>query len=357
MGRRIDAYSPTNTYASDDYVLIDGRINGTRRILASDLSNGGGGPISGITIDVIGDPFVPNTIYEVGDAVTYMDKLWTPNQTTSAGTFQPTEWTQIDVVAYMISKDAVIWGAIGQINSDISDIGTDVDTILLNISAKFDSTVSYTAPDMVIHDKVLYKCTSATAVSGDWSTVSSDFVQTTVVAEIQAVISDLSTLSGTVTGINTRLGVAESSIITLNDLTHVYDKPYSDSSTYNTGDFVVYNSKLFECLDDNVTGTWDRTKWSLTDVPSALSKINKRGSGAHTYQGTSTPSASLGVDGDIYMQYDANGITDVYGKINGGWVLFPSNGGGGGGHVIQPLSITERTISTSTFSVTEIPVS
>lgn len=357
MGRRIDDYPIASSFSGDDYVLIDGRVNGTRSILASDLQGGGGSPITGITIDVIGDPYDQNTIYDVGDSATYNNKFWTPKRTTSVGTFNPADWDQIDVVAYLISKDAVIWGAIGQINSDLDDIGTDIDTIILNLSPAFDSTASYTSPDMVIHDKVLYKCTSPTSVSGDWSSISSNFTSTTLAEEITSIASDLDTLSGVVSGIDTRVVLLANAVDVLNDLKQVYNKPYNSSNTYNTGDFVVYSSKLFECLDDNVTGTWDSTSWLLSDIPTALSKINRRSTGAHTYQGTSTPASSLGVDGDIYMQYDANGITDVYGKINDGWVLFPSNGGGGDSHVIQPLSITERTVSTSTFNVTEIPVS
>ena len=40
---------------------------------------------------------------------------------------------------------------------------------------------------------------------------------------------------------------------------------YDENTTYNTGDKVIYQGLFYVCNDDNVTGTWDATKWdSLT---------------------------------------------------------------------------------------------
>ena len=356
MGRRIDNYPIATQVTGGDYVLIDSQQLGTRKILATDLG-GGGGQITGITIDVIGKAYDVNTIYQKGDSATYNNKLWEANKVTTVGTFNQPDWDEIDVVTYLIDEDDKIWLVVNEHSADIQGHTSQIHDIWFSIAPQFSASATYKSPDLVLQGDMLYKCTSATNVSGAWSSISSNFTVTTIAAELKDIRSSLSTISGDITSLDHRVDSAETRLYDLEQYEQVYVKAYSSSSTYNTGDFVVYNSKLFECLDDNVTGAWDHTKWSLTDVPSALSKINKRGSGAHTYQGTSTPSASLGEDGDIYMQYDSNGITDVYGKINGGWVLFPSNGGGGGGHVIQPLSITERTVSTSTFSVTEVPQS
>ena len=41
---------------------------------------------------------------------------------------------------------------------------------------------------------------------------------------------------------------------------------YISSEEYNTGDRVYNNNVLYECNDDNVTGTWDSTKWTLVPV-------------------------------------------------------------------------------------------
>ena len=41
---------------------------------------------------------------------------------------------------------------------------------------------------------------------------------------------------------------------------------YDDTQTYNTNDKVIYQGLLYICNDDNVTGTWDATKWDAYTV-------------------------------------------------------------------------------------------
>ena len=41
---------------------------------------------------------------------------------------------------------------------------------------------------------------------------------------------------------------------------------YDDTQTYNTNDKVIYQGLLYICNDDNVTGTWDATKWDAFTV-------------------------------------------------------------------------------------------
>ena len=56
---------------------------------------------------------------------------------------------------------------------------------------------------------------------------------------------------------------------------------YDPSETYNTGDFVVYNDALYQCKEDNVTGTWNSAKWQaatlqdlLDDVEGAVASVS-----------------------------------------------------------------------------------
>ncbi len=39
---------------------------------------------------------------------------------------------------------------------------------------------------------------------------------------------------------------------------------YEESETYNTDDVVMYEMLMYKCLEDNVTGAWDGTKWERT---------------------------------------------------------------------------------------------
>lgn len=45
---------------------------------------------------------------------------------------------------------------------------------------------------------------------------------------------------------------------------------YDTTETYNTGDLVSYQQIIYKCLDDNVTGTWDSTKWEIDAVTNRL---------------------------------------------------------------------------------------
>ena len=49
---------------------------------------------------------------------------------------------------------------------------------------------------------------------------------------------------------------------------------YDSTATYNTGDIVAHDNATYKCLDDNVTGTWDSTKWDVTTVGSEIESIN-----------------------------------------------------------------------------------
>lgn len=48
---------------------------------------------------------------------------------------------------------------------------------------------------------------------------------------------------------------------------------YDSTQTYNTGDLVSYNSALYRCLADNVTGTWDATKWAATNLAEEVMNV------------------------------------------------------------------------------------
>jgi hypothetical protein len=41
---------------------------------------------------------------------------------------------------------------------------------------------------------------------------------------------------------------------------------YSSTATYSKGDLVVYNHVIYECNEDNVTGNWDASKWTIVPI-------------------------------------------------------------------------------------------
>lgn len=41
---------------------------------------------------------------------------------------------------------------------------------------------------------------------------------------------------------------------------------YSSTATYSKGDLVVYNHTIYECSEDNLTGNWDASKWTIVPI-------------------------------------------------------------------------------------------
>lgn len=121
---------------------------------------------------------------------------------------------------------------------------------------------------------------------------------------------------------------------------------YDQNETYNTGDVVMYEFLMYECLDDNVTGTWDSTKWQRTTA-------GEHGGGSDVEitptLATGTKIADFeidGVSGELYApsggggasyeeltQAEYNALTPAE-KMNGTMYFITDASGGGGSTVV-----------------------
>lgn len=50
------------------------------------------------------------------------------------------------------------------------------------------------------------------------------------------------------------------------EVTGLTTDTYDSTETYNTGDMVIKNHGIYSANEDNVTGTWDSTKWTLVPI-------------------------------------------------------------------------------------------
>ena len=86
---------------------------------------------------------------------------------------------------------------------------------------------------------------------------------------------------------------------------------YDDTATYNTNDKIIYQSLLYICLEDNVTGPWDSTKWqqiSTADYNASnlpISPIDPTDTKKYIDNGLSGKVGAWTYNG----QYTINGIT------------------------------------------------
>jgi len=84
---------------------------------------------------------------------------------------------------------------------------------------------------------------------------------------------------------------------------------YVSGNTYNTGDLVGYENpsthhiRVYRCLVDNVTGVWDSTKWTLTNLADEILDAKASGGTEVEANPTGTPSDTLNtveIDNVIY---------------------------------------------------------
>lgn len=49
---------------------------------------------------------------------------------------------------------------------------------------------------------------------------------------------------------------------------------YDPTATYNTGDVCIYNNVLYICNEDNITGTFDPSKWTATTIDNVIGSLS-----------------------------------------------------------------------------------
>ena len=66
---------------------------------------------------------------------------------------------------------------------------------------------------------------------------------------------------------------------------------YDPTSTYNTNDLVIEDNVLYKALQNNITGTWDSTKWAATTIKEAFGQLAKDNTwaGANTFNEVDIP--------------------------------------------------------------------
>ena len=92
---------------------------------------------------------------------------------------------------------------------------------------------------------------------------------------------------------------------------------YDSTKTYNTGDFVVYDNVLYKCKEDNVTGTWDSSKWQtatlqdlLDDVEGAVASVSGKANTIDLQNGTLVPAKSLVAEQIENVSEDSGTVQD-----------------------------------------------
>lgn len=167
---------------------------------------------------------------------------------------------------------------IGVDNADVKDLNFNsdrIDTIMHNtqisMATAYDATRTssnpYNTGDIVMYEMIAYKCLED-GVYGTWD--ASKWEQTTLADNLgggdASEISYDNTSSGlTATDVQSAIdeleGNIEDAVAGLEDAVESLAPAYDSTETYDEGDIVSYENKLYECNTDNTTGSWDSQYW------------------------------------------------------------------------------------------------
>ena len=113
-----------------------------------------------------------------------------------------------------------------------------------------------------------------------------------------------------------------------------------------------YQSKYLDAgtIAQNILSNFEFPLLLNTTAKNVIGALNEfKAGGAVVRTGTATPSASDGVDGNVYIKYTTSGnvttITNMYVKISGSWEEV-ATGGGGGSSTLAGLADVDLTIPT-----------
>lgn len=160
---------------------------------------------------------------------------------------------------------------IATINNNMTKIDEIMHDSQISIATAYDASTTsanpYNTGDIVMYEKIAYKC-KYDGVYGTWD--ASKWEQTTLADNLgggdASEISYDNTTSGlTADDVQEAIDELEGNIEDvsdgLDDAVESLAPAYDSTQTYDEGDIVSYQNKLYECNTDNTTGTWNAQYW------------------------------------------------------------------------------------------------
>ena len=259
-------YDSTATYDLGDYAIQEGKLykanqaistpeaftpaHWTQVAVTDEMNN----------LGFVAADFDTTEGYDIGDYVIYNDELYKAKAAVSAGAWDSSKWDKVAITDVMVDN-------LGFIADDFST----------------DST--YAIGDYVIYDKELYKAKTAITTAGAWdktnwikvSTTDEtlDYYHTIVncfdstkTYEIGDYVcwfdssNKIQIYKATDVIAPGTWDVTKWKVVTLADeiKDHVIEE-YDSDETYFIGECVIHDSKLYIANSNNITGTWDISKW------------------------------------------------------------------------------------------------
>lgn len=221
---------------------------------------------------------------------------------------------------------------IATINNNMTKIDEIMHDSQISIATAYDASTTsenpYNTGDIVMYEKIAYKC-KYDGVYGTWD--ATKWEQTTLADNLgggdASEISYDNTTSGLTAddvqeAIDEVVGNIEDVSDGLDDAVESLAPAYDSAQTYDEGDIVSKDNKIYQCNTDNTTGDWDSTKWDEYVISEHM------GEGGSTV--TITPEtiaepkqkiADFGIDGVTESLYAP--IVEIDGHASGAIASFP----------------------------------
>ena len=335
-----------------------GRLDGRVDALGTDLGN----RISAVMSNFCG-AWVAGSSYQVGAIVRYGDTVYECNTANEDTEFTPTHWTAKTIKSVIDDVNTALESEIGGVIQMVAETRemlapeysvtgtyyrtqyvryagrlykarTDIpypagdwdssewmlaplsDQILRNYNyakhcydalniPSYSENEHYSVNDVVTHyyndSDAIWVCKDAD-VTGTWDDSKWDFFAYVegsykeLIEKLYLTISNMNTNFATV-------GLFESAI------KGSIATDYDETATYNTGDYCFDDyTHLYMCLEDNVTGTWDVSKWRLAVITDELKSLLGRFGGLTLRKITQSDYDALVAGGTV----DANTLYLIY---------------------------------------------
>ena len=205
------------------------------------------------------NPNVSNP-YKKLDLVTHNGRSYLARRDTTqdwrlSDDFNEDDW-QLLITAEGPSQEQVDYSVIDYLNNN-----TLIKPVIVTAAA-FDSTATYSVGNIVIYDNKIYSCTTAIESAAEWASVSNNFS----IMQNGSMIDNSLSISGAAadaykTGtIAAQIGVA-----------------FNSANSYKTGDFVIYQDKLYRATTDMTANqAFDSRWWSQDNLTNGIIDTNNK---------------------------------------------------------------------------------
>ena len=148
-----------------------------------------------------------------------------------------------EIIAEKVPElEAIVEEVIESIPADYTALTNKVAAMLADMATEFSAEATYQPGDIVIYENDLYRKKNGPNITGEW--IAAQWEAITLGSAIEQIVGNLA-------------------------------PQYDQTATYHKDDAVIYLGDLYICTSTlSVTGTWDASKWSKTDVSSLAPAVD-----------------------------------------------------------------------------------